>query len=335
MTMHNSNHNGPPILAPVHRLDDRVAELVAQVREWRAKIDELRAALADMIAEGEGESDEADHLSGQMREIRVQMAEYEGLVAEVERRVDRDKTKLLRGIFLERLQTIKRQLGGHAGEEPRRLERIKAVESELEEAKDKLEAARRVSALLRAEAQAIQDVTNLPLPDLRVLPAPSTPVFSPGFARSDPVSRLQQIAAQLQGLGVETHSVECAAALPDVVTEEEWGRRLQQNNRARIETQAQEREQAREEVDAWLAKLLRDTPVRRDRVVERAKEQGIAIRRHPHGACLAQARLRLGVIPVYRRADEAKASWWALPGFDEDRWEAIDPGGRWAASVVR
>ena len=43
----------------------------------------------------------------------------------------------------------------------------------LEEEKTKVEASRRVSALLRAEAQAIQDVTNLPLPDLRVLPPPS------------------------------------------------------------------------------------------------------------------------------------------------------------------
>lgn len=50
---------------------------------------------------------------------------------------------------------------------------------------------------------------------------------------------------------------------------------------------------------------------------------------------MSQARQRLEVVPVYRKADDTKQSWWALPGYDADRWMAIDPGGRLAASAVR
>lgn len=144
------------------------------LRETRRKLEELgeeKAELDDQIASAvAGESDEdVEELRERRGEVRELISDFSAAVPLLERRIRARRLRRLRDLAAERVQTIKKQIGGLAGEAPRRMERLEELLEEVREALEFLATAKYKRRHLLEEARLLAGAFDLGLPEFREL----------------------------------------------------------------------------------------------------------------------------------------------------------------------
>jgi len=140
---------------------------------------------------------------------------------------------------------------------------------------------------------------------------------------------------EAEGLLTDDARTAVLAGIESVDDEEERRRWTERQEEVR-NAQAREAEEAREAVDAWLRDVLRDGPVLRDRIMARARRDGIRIGGSPVRADLRSARRRLGIEVLERGEDDQRPrpAWWALAGtWDDEVYRKLGSAGGTLAGV--
>lgn len=155
-------------------VEDR-RERLEQVREDRIprleqRLEDLEEAIAEAVANGE----DVEDLKAERREVRDDLENYRAAAPIVERQIREAEKERLQEEAEERLQRIKKRVGGLAGEQNRRVERAVAALEKAREQLEKAAEARALGAALKSEAAILSRVFDLPQPDLRRVRSPKS-----------------------------------------------------------------------------------------------------------------------------------------------------------------
>lgn len=169
MSMHEEM--ATPTREQVAQWEARASELRTRIADHHARERELSAALADGYASG-AEADVAA-LAAERRAAQDARGDLEVALPLLEDQIARGREVAARGLAQERLHEIKRVLGGHAGEHPRRLTRLEAAADAYRTAVEAINTAwREQQALLAERATLVKRFPGVATPDVRVVGAP-------------------------------------------------------------------------------------------------------------------------------------------------------------------
>lgn len=150
---------------------DKQAGTLAETRQRLEDLREEKAQLDDRIAQavtGESEEDVED-LRERRQEVHELISDFSAAVPLLERRIRARRMRRLRDLAEERLQTVKKQIGGLAGEAPRRMERLDELLEEVRDALEFLGTAKHKRRHLRQEARILAGAFGLELPEFKEL----------------------------------------------------------------------------------------------------------------------------------------------------------------------
>lgn len=146
-------------------------ETLEELRETRAELEERLEEVEDEIAEVRMSGGDASELLEEKRELEGEVEWRDRAEPKLARRIRARSLRRLERLAEERLQAIKKKIGGLAGEQPRKVNR--AVEH-LRKAREQLRRAGEAFALgrtLESEAEVLADVFGLEVPELRSVPS--------------------------------------------------------------------------------------------------------------------------------------------------------------------
>lgn len=302
------------------------------VRERQA---EIRERFSEILADAPGEvTPEAEELMGERRALSEEEGELASIVPVFDEKIEAARADLAREAVGETFASAKKTAGGLVSEWSRHLERAEEAERTAEECREKAESGANRSFRLRWAVQAVGRLLGVEAVEIRTVSGvrpPRSPIrdhLGQGKLRRAGEEALQILDAE------DLLSPEAKEAIEDAIADlddDEEARRRREENKTRVDAQAAEQEEAREEVDAWLRDLLSDGPVRLERVRRAARANEVAlVPRGTHGADLHSARKRLGIEVVERIEDpeRPRPSWWAIPGtWDDEAFRRLGSGG--------
>lgn len=340
-----------PTLAEVEKQEARAEELRTKAGETAARVRELTAAIAE--AHADGREEDAEALAVERREAADLLRDVEAALPVLEERISERREAAARAEAARRLLAISRAHGSARASYREDVVRIETKAAELEEAVQRAEARYGTLGTLEAEALALLDrFEDLDPPAIeRALPPADQEPAVKALARAAELrlSRGEQLPRRLADVDGRTArrllqrvkgtpTAEILDAAPGEWTVEAHDARHRATSEENRERKNAERRAEVEAVDEWLRGLLADGPVRHERVIEAAQQQGIAIV-GVHGAgeaCVSGARRRLDVRVVHPiverkssrigsrlvRGVDNSIDLWALP----NGWEAEEYG---------
>lgn len=162
-----------PTLEQVEAWKARLKETEEALAEATARDREIVARLAALRADGDDASEEAEELRSQRSELRAEIEEIQATIPVLKERIKDGHEAAHRAKAAERLSAIKRTVGGLAGEQPRRAERLAEAVATVVEGVEGMNEAHLRFKHLEAEARALVERFGLPDPGLKT-------VFPPG-----------------------------------------------------------------------------------------------------------------------------------------------------------
>lgn len=317
-------------------LEDAEAKARTRLGAIRARKNEIREELADLHEGEETDSGETERLRQEIVSLRGELAELIEVVPKLQGRIEEARQELHRAAVEEMIGRARKVAGGLVGEHPRHLERAKAYERKAEESRSKADEAAGRANMLADAGEAVDQLLQLGNGGIRRVSGRGS-----DLQKQIEAGKLRRAARSALGIlereGLLTDEARTAvlAGIESLDDEEERRRWTERQEEVRS-AQAREAEQAREEVDAWLRGLLEGGPVLRDRIMARAKRDGVLIGGSPVRADLRSARRRLDVVPLIAREEIETATWWGLPGtWSEERFQEAEGGDRSPASMVQ
>lgn len=278
-----TNDTEAPTLKQVEEQEERLAEIRDKIEDLSAEEEALGDRIADAMADGE----EAGKLKAERREVREEREDLEAATDVLADRIEQRRWDALQAEARDRLDTIQKKLGGIAGEQPRRLERLEDAVETLEARVEALNGAYAKQQAYRREATALADRLEVEVPELRTVLAPvqgeatalmervkGTALDRPDTVgrQHQPADRAAQAARELSEHGEDTPTPEVFEVAGELDADE-WSKK--QGDRHKVERQRREAERAerREAVDTFLRQQLADGPVSRDEMIAAARDE--------------------------------------------------------------
>lgn len=150
-------------LAEVERQEQTLEELRQRLAQLQDRRDELDAEIARATADGEDTGD----LQAERREVARELEEFETIPDLVAEQVRLRRKAALREKARERLQEIKKKVGGLTGEAPRRAKKARELAEKLERELTWLACLVTRRTLYQKEARALAEAFDLEAPDLK------------------------------------------------------------------------------------------------------------------------------------------------------------------------
>lgn len=142
---------------------ERLEELREELEKARARDERMSEEIAEKMAAGE----EVNGLKEDRREVQELIEDLESALPLIEERIRDQKATELHDRAAERIRQIKKQVGGIAGELPRRAERAEERAEKLADTLHWLAHANLRRSLLKKEAEALADRFDLEVPPLK------------------------------------------------------------------------------------------------------------------------------------------------------------------------
>lgn len=214
-------------------------ETLAELREERipaleARLEELDGEIADAVANG----GDAEALKEERAQVREDLENFETAAPILERRIREAERERLEERAEELLQSVRKRVGGLAGEQPRHVERFDEAMEKARRALEAAVAARAKRAVLARVAELLAAKFDLEKPSLRQVPDPADfdevvrhlqfrpgnviegarlrPSFRANLQRRDPRDQLRQLAGVADDVEAPIEAVELLDRLADL-----------------------------------------------------------------------------------------------------------------------